>query len=1155
MTVFRRDGGTGSAAGISGLSTGMLCLGLVALAVASSLCIAFFVQLRKTKALRIRMVAEEKLAKIGKPTLRHAPQQVVNQSLDLSKMTMEMRQQIGQRPFRPLLPSQAHRQTTTQWTLPQSISSQSSSSGPMPSSSSENSNASRNTSSEAATSTTHHHLHTQSTLQRPQQSASQASQPAFAREKRVTRVAVPSALLRGLGDLPQLPAPGSGIPARPKRSLEEDASYTPVLGLDLEFDAVKGFASTKNSKDSTDKQTDTSTWFNNALTSAFDNSSNGSSRAKVYDLEAQQSTDATMRTMTGGAAPVTVDYFSLNNRRALAPARNELVKATPTTKHTSRPSQSGDVSPYKRPNIKLPPLPTNSMKKKSNNVKFSDQEEAFRPLSLGLSLKSSSKSSSLNAATMFGDLPGSFWNESVELPLGLPSFRKAKEEVVEQSSSNDSSVNIGSSEESRRYSEGSDAATSVDDMSNDAYDGASFMSKDPSVTNFKELQQQQQQQLPQTQPTAMEPKYVVPTLVHPGSALPFMTPHHRAIFPDRIDEEDDDEKRSSRAITPDLSQIHNAPLPPTSLPIVSPLLTPKASFASSFKAKAKSTLSRGKTTNISVLPATLMRQAIDPSAKNQSDNRSRTLSFASSSKSPALDTMVTLQGPTRNSRKVSTDALQHPAPLPALGLGLSDENGNVMDHEMATSSLGHGSNGIFTSSLLDNKAFQLPPLDVQSRLPQMANRTEVRETASSKLSQYSPASQFSPSVQQQGLRSLSRASRQDAMLGTPPMKLVTSPQFGVLSTRSPQFGQSPVMIGSDWALNRQQNHAHKPSIASSHCETISSCMTGGSDTFSMYDGGKAQDQRAKLLQTIQQSKVVNMDESGHNKEERGFFSHSARVSISSITSIVDRSATPVPAVKHVAPIKSSSSPASKKPTHLMLSIQGRENLQGSSSSNMAPLTPPYTPNNIEQQQTPVKMPITAVLESAAPLRDETPTLEQQTAAKMAKLRPLSLAVQHQNTSPSISRFKAGTSGNSSSSSWHRSQYSCQSSSSNTSTTTGPSASSSNTSLSQQAHASPSRLSFMATSPSRANFKSIKNGGAAPLGVLPTLPSDASPSFLTLTPRAAPNSNMSLLNWDLSTPSPRFSRASNNTINPVSCLPYHSPLSVDGFTSPLRVQRR
>lgn len=1043
------------------------------------------------------MIAQEKRAMIGKPALQRAPEDVIEASMDLSQMTVEMRHHFAQRrlqqPLRPALPP---RTSTITWSLPQSSSGSSgtNSSGPIPTSSSDATNASSRGHPSEGTASTYHSApvsqgHSILIPQRPKRSATQSSTPPQAREKRITRVAVPSALLRGLGDLSQLPAPGSSLVADP---------FIPLSTLPVD-DAAKANA--------LDAGLEQYRWLSGKVS---DDTLNDGPRT-VDGVEAEdlfsQTTD---QKMAAGPTAITVDYFSMSSRRNLTPSRTNSTKKAKTVpgKHSVTSSQSS-TSPYKRPSMDLPPLPTAATKKQSR-ITSSILDSSFRPLSLGLFLKSSSKSSSLNAATMFGNISDSIWSDPTEVtePPSSSLRRQEPKQSMATSSSKDSTIHSALLTESRRGSDASDTATSV----NDAYDGASFTKGEVYEMQEKQIVQietrrQEAEAVPSPReelPEEARGETVSAAVYRDATSFaPFMTPHHRAVFPDQLEERAGD--RSNGAITPDLSQIHSAPLPPATLPAqasASACAPSKGGFASSLRAKARLTLSRARSINTPQQQTTLQARQVavaEPAKK-------RSLDVAC----PRQDSLVVMsRSPAESNASHSTIVetcnvnitSASNSPNPGLGLGLSDANGKMME---PTATSGHSS-------------------DFQSNSPILG--MSLGNRASSKLSQYS---NFSPAT-----RHTFQSTTQEDRLGTPPMRQTPSAQYGVLSTLSPKYGQSPTMIGNDWMLNRQQqqsqrHHSHKPSTASSACDTISSCMTG--DDTSMYDGERAQDQRARLLKTIQQRQKGVLDQG--SVEQKGFFSHTSRLSIDS-GSATPRAGTPLPVGDASVQQRSMSM---KNAANLIVETK-QATLLESNAPHTAPLTPPWTPS--EQS---------SLLATAATLQDKTPSREEQTAAKLAKLRPLSLAVQqHSATSSSVPRFMNN---GSATSSWHRSQYSTAS------TITAPSASSSIASL----YTSPHRLSTIAaTSPSRSTFKAPvgykSSGGGAPVGVLPTLGADASPSFLTSTPRlaasASPRSpgSQTLPTWgEVATPSPSFKRASNT-------IPHHSPLSSHhAYTTPLRIQR-
>ena len=129
-------------------------------------------------------------------------------------------------------------------------------------------------------------------------------------------------------------------------------------------------------------------------------------------------------------------------------------------------------------------------------------------------------------------------------------------------------------------------------------------------------------------------------------------------------------------MTPDLSQIHSAPLPPSTFPMLSQA-PPRNGFASTFRAKAKMTLSRAKTISTpSQPPAPAVKRAPSSAKKSLDVARPQVDSQAYEARSPAntvasYHTVVETQRP----------SIEQPMPSLGLGLGLglTDGNGRMME--------------------------------------------------------------------------------------------------------------------------------------------------------------------------------------------------------------------------------------------------------------------------------------------------------------------------------------------------------------------------------------------------------------------------------------------------------------------------------------------
>jgi hypothetical protein len=189
----RRD--VSGPSGPTGLSIGMLGLGITSLAVASLVCVFFYIQLRKGRNLRLRLAAEEKLARIGHPVLQRAPQHVMGSALDMSRLTRDMKEQYAKRQIRPSTnTTQTYQHTGVHGGIAAhssrdfasgSGSSSSNSSGPIPASSSEDSNTSKTSSQATTVSSLSNPLQaTSSSMRKPVTAATDtSSRPPFAQKR------------------------------------------------------------------------------------------------------------------------------------------------------------------------------------------------------------------------------------------------------------------------------------------------------------------------------------------------------------------------------------------------------------------------------------------------------------------------------------------------------------------------------------------------------------------------------------------------------------------------------------------------------------------------------------------------------------------------------------------------------------------------------------------------------------------------------------------------------------------------------------------------------------------------------------------------------------------------------------------------------------
>ncbi|PWN45680.1 hypothetical protein IE81DRAFT_165690 [Ceraceosorus guamensis] len=257
--LSRRSATAGTAASassnttLSGASTSslaILAVGLGALIVALGLGGYVLIQYRKRRL--ARGTTKSKL-NVSAPTLKFAPRHAVANGVDLKDISENQRRVIGTRGVRPMavvepLGPSVHGPDSSRWDLGGYSTSTSSggSSGPMPASSS------------AGTRRRSHSAPRRRDTESPPPALPElpiaivknqmGEVPAHMRTARVNRVAIPSTLIRSLGDLPTLPRPAldissdaefdrePGAQALGEQNRADEGSYTPVLALaaDLE---------------------------------------------------------------------------------------------------------------------------------------------------------------------------------------------------------------------------------------------------------------------------------------------------------------------------------------------------------------------------------------------------------------------------------------------------------------------------------------------------------------------------------------------------------------------------------------------------------------------------------------------------------------------------------------------------------------------------------------------------------------------------------------------------------------------------------------------------------------------------------------------------------------------------------------------------------
>ncbi|KDN36513.1 hypothetical protein K437DRAFT_53918 [Tilletiaria anomala UBC 951] len=465
--------------------------------------------------------AKSKGIMIGEPQLKFAPQHVDN-AIDLGKTSVEQRTALSRRHLEKHngMSNELAARAAAMWDMPSSTSNETNSSGPAPATSSESEIGDGSKEADE--------------IRRPKAARlssgkgsmriTSAEHSTVARtERRANRVAVPSQLLRSLGELPSVPdladtttnssASESSLDSVPRLApvvghhtldLEEGGSLTPILNLNFDLEPATT-RTTMRIEDDLDFEIQRSAWLTNTLSTAFD-CVKSSPPNSGFIAETDHNGPSTMslvpvsRKQSIKDARPSIESKRSNNTYASSRARSGSVSTKLTgggdTVYQSASSLASarfSVDSYAPPIPSIPshmhvainmPEKLDGLDRRSSQVRKSlgkpidvpvkevDESDealpnlAFRPLSLGLSLSSSSNSSI--GAALFRNARRSFWdsnNNVVEDPesgisSGISSGSSSGRGELESSRSRYSTEEVSSQSSrtsSRVFAPGADA--------------------------------------------------------------------------------------------------------------------------------------------------------------------------------------------------------------------------------------------------------------------------------------------------------------------------------------------------------------------------------------------------------------------------------------------------------------------------------------------------------------------------------------------------------------------------------------------------------------------------------------------------------------------------------------------------------------------------
>lgn len=429
----------------SGTSLALCAIGILSLII--SLGVAGFLIHRKRRA-RSERRRKVRFA-VGDPVLQFAPEYATS-AVDISKLNGSADKQREMSQHYQQLPTRAYRNSVapTNWDLPSSSSTDTNSSGPNPGTSSESGH-------EAGHESDRRTAFEDDSPGRPKAAAlnrvGEQEDSSLGGVRRMNRVAVPSVLLRSLGDLPPLPAPGQGsgddlagrnfapgtssnerlgTVARTNTD-EEHQSLTPVLdlGLDISSDSDRGHL---DFEAELDFEIEKSMWLTSALETALDSKHSTETKKRLEPslihtpVEAPRTSTppnklmiATPKSMAGPAqhhSQIELSSSSLaasveNRGRSNTISTGRSISGTVSedayATANSGPNTPAVPPPHAHAVVAMPESPSKEKGNKHKSSAASSEAGGFRPLSLGLSLSSSS-SSSLGAA-LFKNARRSLW--------------------------------------------------------------------------------------------------------------------------------------------------------------------------------------------------------------------------------------------------------------------------------------------------------------------------------------------------------------------------------------------------------------------------------------------------------------------------------------------------------------------------------------------------------------------------------------------------------------------------------------------------------------------------------------------------------------------------------------------------------------------------
>lgn len=817
-----------------------------------------------------------------------------------------------------------------------------------------------------------------------------SSTPVHARDQNKTRSTVPSALIKGLGDLPQLSIPtntnaasSTTLRSSPKdridplslspnlaRSDDGSESYTPVLDLGLEFDKTRAHSSPFEIDHSVMEQ---SSWLASMLDSSFEGQASfkepprrappAPARKSIVPPPACNpptppitvSTKMVEQPQTGRPARVTVDYYSPYRQRSLyqqnpQPSEQEPIELISSTQHIYVPSV----------------------------------EQIAQAAARSTGIQRNSVEPSLRAAALFSSMEPALRNEGHSLDMSASAHTTGMDSSTMQDRSFSQDGN-------------STANTSVHDAEASRYSNSSDFKRIPIVpVDYIESSPELSIQSPVLRTGALRPATVLPTLTTAGALI---RECQEAIGINSRDHSDVSlVKGEEKTATP------------------ATFTSSKSGFASNLRARMS--MGRLKSTG-----------SASSSSPNLSQNSPRLASPPMLSPrlpmieglSPALSGLSAAEGtpnsfgPPTETWNVSTDDIAAP---PFVRSSMLATDGQTLGLGLRS-----GNDAGSMSRISVDPTHHKRTISKTSQSPQRLRRKPSRSSASTHVKQPSVNLDRNNSVSSYGSsrpshertqafpwsRHMGPSAVQELHPYSPYVEELqngaTSPRFADADSPNaspPRFITSAGHTTADhslghvtsqrcglgegqWTLDRSRTV--RDSIASSYCDTIRSSMTGNSDGNAAFDYENAQSQRAKLLQSVQKRQ--------HAKQVEKPGWHQPGQAASSFTS---HSATLSAEMKEEHSSMRSNT-AAMMDRRLDINVGAPFSAEGSGI-----LTPPLTPFE-KKVALPDLERATVVTDSVAPshARRARPTQashagstseNDRQAERLSKLRPLSLATLH-----------------------------------------------------------------------------------------------------------------------------------------------------------------